>query len=428
MTPEPFIPTSRRELIESLSGSDRLSPVDQLEFKKFCEILSAYSHFAGQKNLELMKSAFAEFDPNDDGPKEQLASAQTRSESAGILIEAFDRTLKRANFQHLPEQAIREALNKASIIPVQTAVEFDDFEKFAFYFRTSNVIETKVKKWFKTKSIEVDNYDRMAVFLQVKEEALVDQASEAHERDLIPGKIYLNLYKNVPHYDLELLFPNLKISMNLKDKLMLAIPAVGAAVPLALKVLPSIGLLVGAIAIVVFGLELGGRFVIEDTDQKAVYALFTAVLSISLALGGFAARQLLKYKSRRLEFLKKVADVLFFKTLDVGKGVLNALVDSAEEEECKEMILVFYILVLSEHPMTVQNVDMACESWLSERYDINVNFDTKKALQSLAAIRNPDSDEDVSIVFRSDDGRYSAVDIEQAKRLIDCVWDNAFKY
>ncbi len=146
---------------------------------------------------------------------------------------------------------------------------------------------------------------------------------------------------------------------------MLAILALGAAVPLALKILPSVGLLVGAIALVVFGMELGGDFSNEDTEQKAVYALLTALLSITLALGGFAARQFLKYKSRRLEFPKKVADVLFFKTLDVGRGVLSALVDSAEEEECKEMILVYYVLLVEHKPMDVAWRNRVKDGWRS---------------------------------------------------------------
>lgn len=85
----------------------------------------------------------------------------------------------------------------------------------------------------------------MAVLLHVKDAKHFAAQVEDGELALIPGKMYLNLYKNIPHHDLELLFPNLKISMNLKDKLMLAVPAFGAAVPLALKVLPSIGLLIG---------------------------------------------------------------------------------------------------------------------------------------------------------------------------------------
>ena len=209
---------------------------------------------------------------------------------------------------------------------------------------------------------------------------------------------------------------------------MLAILALGAAVPLALKILPSVGLLVGAIALVVFGIELGGDFSNEDTDQKAVYALLTALLSIALALGGFAARQFLKYKSRRLEFLKKVADVLFFKTLDVGRGVLSALVDSAEEEECKEMILVYYVLPVEHKPMDEAGVAQSCESWLAKHYNATVNFDTAQALKNLAAIRSGDQDTDISIVSQTDNGTYTAVDIDVAKRRIDQVWDNAFRF
>ena len=116
---------------------------------------------------------------------------------------------------------------------MQTAVDFYDYETFAFYYRTSNEIDLKVKKWFRMKTLTIGNYDRMAVLLQVKDAAYYKHNEGNRDDELIPGKIYLNLYKNIPHHDLELLFPNLKIIMTLKDKLMLAIPALGAAVPLA---------------------------------------------------------------------------------------------------------------------------------------------------------------------------------------------------
>lgn len=173
---------------------------------------------------------------------------------------------------------------------------------------------------------------------------------------------------------------------------------------------------------------MGGDFALADSNQKAIYALLTALLSISLALGGFAAGQYLKYKSRRLEFLKKVADVLFFKSLDIGKGVLNALIDSAEEEECKEMMLVFHVLLVNEGPMDEQAIDEAAEEWLLQTFGTKVNFDVAKALESLAAIRGSDDSGDVSIVTRGDGGAYRAVTIEQAKTRIDRIWDNAFRY
>ena len=424
---ERYIPASRHDLIEALCRSARLSTTQRTQFRQFSEILSAYAHFTGQKDLELMKLAFASFDPNADTQGKPEPDAEARADAARVFIDAFDRTARRANYQPLDASEVRQALNKASIIPVHTAVNFDDFEHFGFYFRSSNRIQITVRRWLGKKTISVGNYDRMAVLLQVKDSEHFTERDRQSDPQLIPGKIYLNLYKNIPHHDLELLFPNLKISMNLKDKLMLGVPAFGAAIPLGLKIVPSVGLLIGVIALVMFGWELGGDFAIAGSNEKAVYALLTAFLSITLALGGFAARQYLKYKSRRLEFLKKVADVLFFKSLDIGKGVLTALIDLAEEEECKEMILVFHVLVVNQGPMHENAVDEAAEQWLMQNLGTTVDFDVHKALDSLAAIRGNNDAGDDSIVKR-DGSAYSAVTIEQAKTRIDRVWDNAFRY
>jgi hypothetical protein len=375
-----------------------------------------------------MKFTFAHFDPNEDEPRQLEADDEAQADAARVFIEAFDRTVRRANYQALPEVDVRAALDKASIIPVRTAVDFDDFDHFAFYYRKKNRIDVTVRKWWRNKTVSVGNYDRMAVLLQVKDERYFAARGTEDNAQLAPGRIYLNLYKNIPHYDLELLFPNLEISMKLKDRLMLAIPAFGAAVPLALKVLPSIGLLIGAVALFVFGTELDGRFALEAGNETAVFALLTALLSITLALGGFAAQQYLKYKSRRLQFLKKVADVLFFKSLDIGKGVLNALIDSAEEEECKEMVLVFYLLLVNQGPMDDKAVDEAAENWLASTFGVAVDFDISKALESLAGIRGRGDDGDVSLVSRGQDGTYAAVTIDEAKARIDQIWDNAFRY
>ena len=424
---EPYIPATRQELVETLCRSEHLSDKERTQFRQFCEILNAYAHFAGQKDLELMKFAFSDFDPNAEKRPGQTHDQASREDTARVFIDAFDRTLKRANYQALPRTQIHEAMNKASIIPVQTSVDFSEFEHYAFYYRTSNKIRVTVKRWFRRQEIEIDNYDRLAVLLQVKDK-LETSGSEQSNPELLPGKMYINLYKNIPHHDLELLFPNLKIGMTLRDRLILAVPAVGAAVPLLIKILPSVGLLVGAVALFVFGLELGGRFAVGQGEDTAVYALLTALLSIVIAFGGFAARQYTKYKSLRLEFLKKVTDVLFFKSLDIGSGVLNALVDAAEEEECKEMILVFYLLLVNQGPMDDNAVDDAAEQWLMQHFGAAVDFDVTKALASLAAIRGRDSGSDTSIVTRGDDGGYVAVTIEQAKKRINRIWDNAFRY
>ena len=214
--------------------------------------------------------------------------------------------------------------------------------------------------------------------------------------------------------------------MTLKDKLMLLIPAVGAAVPLALKILPSLGLLIGVIALTVFGFELGGTFKVDPENQKATYALFTAVLSIGLALGGFAGQQYVKYKSKRLSFLKKVADTLFFKTLDVGKGVISNIVDAAEEEQSKEILLPYFFLFTAQEPINEQALDKAAEAWLANEFDGYVDFKVGKALEELAELTA--DNEDCALLTVSPEQTFAVCDLSTAKQRLDKIWDDAFPY
>ena len=104
-----------------------------------------------------------------------------------------------------------------------------------------------------------------------------------------PSKIYLSLYKNIPKDDIEFLFPNLKISMTLKDRLMLAVPAIGAAVPLALKILPQLLLIISVIIFLTFGPSHIERFNlrVSPEDIKNMTGILIATLSLLVTLGGF---------------------------------------------------------------------------------------------------------------------------------------------
>lgn len=241
--------------------------------------------------------------------------------------------------------------------------------------------------------------------------------------------VYLYLYKNIPHYDLELLFPNVKISMSWKDKLMLGVPALGAAIPMAIKVLPSLGLLIGAVALIVFGLDLGGKFNVEAGDNKAIYPLLVAVLSTSIALGGFAVRQYVKYKSKRLEFLKKVTDVLFFKSLDVCQGTLNAIVDSAEEELTKEAILIYTLMFNEKQPLNKEEITEKTNLWVKKEFLIESDINIQRALQQLQGLQAPYlKDGEKSVIEKLPDGKYQVSEPMVAKYILDYIWDNAFQY
>ena len=417
--------------MDRICRSNRLSDADKQQFREFGELLTAFIHFQSHQQYERMKNDLIALDGHDTSMPIQNAKSDDPGDIAihnDRLIADFKNVLARANYHPIDQEEIKDALNKASIIPVRTAVNFSDYDEIAFYYRNKTPRKISIKRIFGSIELTIQNYDRMVVLLKTATTVESPRKSNLTSQidNLVPQRIYLNLYKNIPHGDLELLFPNIKISMTLKDKLMLGVPALGAAVPLALKILPSLGLLVGIIALTVFGFELGGTFEVDPASQKATYALLTAMLSIGLALGGFAGQQYVKYKSKRLSFLKKVADTLFFKTLDVGKGVISSLVDAAEEEQCKETLLTYFILFTNQHPSSEQDLDRAAEAWLSNEFAEHVDFKVAKALSEITELTAAGSQP--PLLSCDERNLYQVCSLEDAKQRLDQIWDNAFSY
>ncbi len=425
-----YIPCSRHVLINKCCNHSGLSDEQKRQFRSFAEILNAYVHFVSQKKLEQMKQAYAYLNPNQDTPIFPKLTEEELKLQSNILAETFSSTLIDANFEELSQTDIEKAFTTFSLVPVNTDVNLNDYQRIKLFYRGSSAKEVTIKRFFRSKIITFENYDRVAVLLHIKDKKYFD-AKDSKNDDLnyIPGKVYLYLYKNIPHYDLELLFPNVKISMNLKDKLLLGVPALGAAIPMAIKVLPSIALLVGAVALALFGWKLGGKFDVDISNADAIYPLLVATLSTSLALGGFAVRQYVKYKSKRLEFLKNVTDVLFFKSLDVCQGTLNAIIDSAEEEQAKEAILIYCLMLVVNQPCKQEEIQHSINAWIEDEFQVSVELNIQRALQQLQDLQAPlMNGENKALIEKLPDGRFQACEIYTAKYILDYIWDHAFQY
>ncbi len=424
-----FIPCSRHVLVNKCCSQPGLSEEQVRQFRSFSEILSAYQHYISQQKLEQMKQAYAYLSPNQEMPLFPKLSDDELKLQADILAETFGSTLQDANFHELKQVDIEKAFKTFSLVPVNTDVDLNDYQRIKIFYRGSSTKEVSIKRFFREKKISFENYDRVAVLLHIMPKEYFDKKKARDDLNYSPGKVYLYLYKNIPHYDLELLFPNVKISMSWKDKMMLGVPALGAAIPMAIKVLPSLGLLIGAVALLVFGWDLGEKFNVESGDKKAIYPLLVAVLSTSMALGGFAVRQYVKYKSKRLEFLKKVTDVLFFKSLDVSQGTLNAIVDSSEEEQTKEAILVYILLVNAEQPLGAKEIEDKTNDWIKKEFSVDSALDVQRALKQLQSMQAPLQNGEVkSVVKKLADEKYQVSEPAQAKYILDYIWDHAFQY
>ncbi len=430
---EAFIPFRRSELIELCLADRQLDERAGLQFREFCEILAAFYHFRAHAQLERLKEHYAPFDPDAETRPLQCPSAEELPLLAASVASDFSRLLAMANYRPLSQQELEQAFEVVSLIPLHTRVDFDDFDQVLFFYRGEGEETVSFRRFMKHKTMRVDNLQRVAVLLKFRDQAHFT----AKERRLeglgfVPGRIYLYLYKNIPRNDLELLFPNVEVSMNWKDRLMLLVPALGAAIPLILKVLPSMGLLVAAILLVTMGPEITTRFGYQSAGTSSLYPLLVALLSIGAALGGFAAHQYTKYKSKRLMFLKKVTDTLFFKNLVSNEGVLYSLTDAAEEELCKEAILVYYHLLTSTDPLDQGRLDQRIESWMQDSFGARIDFDIDKTVQNLmdlqADLPSERGPQPRSLLTRRPDDTLQVLPLDAAKQLIDHIWDHAFEY
>ncbi len=122
------------------------------------------------------------------------------------------------------------------------------------------------------------------------------------------------------------------------------------------------------------------------------------------------------FRNRKMRFLKTLAESLYFKNLDNNSGVFHRLIDAAEEEECKEMLLGFYFLLKAKQPLDAAALDAAIQDWFARRWDCVLDFDVGDALAKL---------ERYGLAERRGD-RYHAIPLAEARRRLDRIWDDLF--
>jgi hypothetical protein len=435
---EAFIPYSRSDIIALCLQDGQLNAPDAQKFQDFCQILSAYYHFRFHKTLEVIKDNYVPFNPNTDIQPLTPPTFDQYDEMQLKVVDGFKHILERANYILLPEAIIKKALAEKSLIDLKTEVDFDDFEQVLCYYRGDTYKTIAVKKFFFWQQEKrIDMFERIVLLIKFKGAAYFRaKKTKIQELKFTPGKIYVYYYKNIPKLDIDLLFPNVKTSMTWKDRLLFGVPAIGAAVPLILRALPNLLLLIAAILLVLNAPSLIESLNVQREQVRNVMPVLVATLSLGMTLGGFAFKQYTNYKNKKIKFQKDVTDTLFFKNLANNASAFNMLLDIAEEEECKEIILVYYHLLISPTPLNPEQLDSHIENWMEKKLGTSINFDIHGPLNNLEEIRGKlsrnaqESDMGVEIPLLSYDnqGFCHVLPLEDAQAVIDYVWDNAFQY
>ena len=433
---EAFIPYSREELIELCIADGRLATEDIPRFRAFCEILAAHYNFQFHKQLETLKRNYAPFDP-DAVDHATLASEAVASD---LRVERFAETLRAvlesANYTKLDDLAIHEAIANTALIDLQTEVDFNDFEEVVFYYREAKPTTLELKRfYFWKRKVATDIFSQVVLGIKYKNAAYFHQQKRKLDKlNFTPGLMYLYLYKNIPRYDLELLFPNVQLRMNLIDRLLFVLPALGAGVMMLMKALPNLLLVLALILFLTMGPEWLAETGVHEEQIKDFTPVLLAFFSVAAALGGFAFKQYSGYQTKRMKFMKDVTDTLFFKNLATNSSVFHTVIDSAEEEEAKEVILVYYHLLTTDVGCDPAELDASIEAWLAEKGAPAVDFDMAMVLQNMQGVhatlatKASAQPRETALLEIDDDGDCRVLCLLDAKRLLDQLWDEAFDY
>jgi hypothetical protein len=404
-----FIPFQKKDVITLCCQEGSLSESDVNEFKSVCDLINSLFHFQFHRNLETLKHCYSPVNPDADTQTLFPVSANDKQQRETQLITELKSLLDAANFEEITRADLNRALLEESLFKIRLQVDFNDFEHILFFRRGESTKQETLVSWFglSKKDITFKNYERVVIYVKYKDQAYFDQQGR-EDLFFTPGSTLIKLFQNIPSADLEMLFPNTEVRMKTIDKVMIGVPAAVGGVIMLVTKLGATFLLTGAL--LAFWLGLSADPVV--LDQKSLLGLAAGFG----ALGGFLWKQFNNFKNRKIKFMKTLADNLYFKNLDNNIGVFHRLIDAAEQEEGKEIILAYYFLLKAEKALTAEELDINIELWFQHKQNAPIDFDVPDAIRKLV---------ELDMVEKQGE-HYKAHSLHHVKARLNQTWDDHF--
>lgn len=244
--------------------------------------------------------------------------------------------------------------------------ETESQDLFVERIRLENM-ELSLKNLFGQITIQEPTFDRMIVVYR-----------RAVTKSKIERGIYVKHFKNIPMADMELVLPEKKN--------------------------PSLTPMdwVQFLASVVLGLV---TLVTSLEMPKADFWVVSAILS---GLIGYCAKIYFTFQANMAAYQNLITQSMYDKQLDSGRGTLLHLCDDVIQQEVKEVIISYFIL-MEQGKATIQDLDLRCEELILEEFGERCNFEVLDAVQKL---------ERLGIVARDTIGRIYCVPLKRANEII----------
>jgi hypothetical protein len=404
-----YICTRKSVLAQALLADLDVSHPSFARLGEVFKMLSAVLHYEAASQIETLKDLYHPLDPDSQSRENDALAAYTRFEASLVT------TLTRANFSEIDADSV-DTQNAARLLTgLHIKTSRAGIRRIRFFGRGGRPGVFNKRGWLglRRKLIEAEILRDVVVLVAFKAEteiAKADRSAFARMRGgMRPGAALIKQFRNVARAELLSLHPGAAPAMRRQDQVFLAVPALAGGVPILLQIGPALTVLFAVLA-TWFG--MGG--VIEDNDLKRALAAVSGLV----AVGAFVMRQWVKYERQTLKYQKQLADTVYFRTMANNSAVLDALIGEAEEQDAKEAMLAYRVLLCADKALPKTEIDQTAESFLRSRLALTIDFEIGDALGKLARL---------GLVLEEGE-LYRAVAPEEALRRLDAAWDSYFKY
>ncbi len=408
-----FIPVRKIDVLDAVIAHGGLTgEAERGQFRQLCRLLAAIYHYQYFERLERLRNDYFYFNPTLDAAHAKFDGAMLER-SYLELIETLGAVLHNANFIEVPHDEIGRAHREHALVQVEVKAPLEDYREVRFWRRGHHRERIVVPGWFglHKRSAEIDVYDDVVLLVAMKAAPAETAGIHHHRRKpkVRPGAVLLKYFRDIARSDLNALFPDVRVVMGLRDRLLLGVPALFGGIPILLKLASTLTVL-----FLVASFYLGMAGSVGEADTAGAIAAVSGLIT----LGGFILAQWTKFQRQSLKYQKMLSDNVYFRNVNNNAGIFDFIIGEAEEQECKEAFLAYYFLLAPGDRPDAAALDQRIEAWIKERFGFDVDFECDDALTKLDRLG----------LLRRDGERLAVPPLDEALRTLDGIWDNFFPY
>lgn len=407
---ETFIPVTRFALMDRLTVPQAWPKGVARQARQFFRFLDYWRRQQYAARILDLEQAYEPFSPDTDLLLTRKFTEDERRRMQRRVIDDMKHLLAQANYRRIDPSDVSMILTRESHYGLDLHVDFTAFDEVLIYYRGASSRRDQrrsIKKFMRKEEFEVPIFQRLYLLFKLKPfETRVREVMEkeriSHQearkivtklRAMLPDEIrddniYMKLFKNIPRTDLEMVFPNTVVKFRLMDKVKLGVTS-------------SAGLGMGVAS-------AAGKIALAVSNPIAAAGAVAG-------LGAVVGRQVISFMNQKQKYMVVMAKNLYFHSMADNRGVMIKIADRAAEEDVKEEMLLYSVLVKERaRRADLPAIDRAIEQYLVNAFGVTVDFDLHDALERL--IRD-------GLVSEDADGILHTLPPAEAAKHLDAMWD-----